>query len=246
MLRPHSSQRVRTFAHRLLRRFGIKVSRYNPDTDFPRQRARLMARHQINHVIDVGANSGQYGGELRVAGYRGKISSFEPMADAFERLIRRRSNDGLWECYNFALGDYDGEAEINVSRNSVSSSLLPLVPAYVHVVPDAAYIRTEVVKMATLDKLAGDLLQPQDILLLKADVQGAEMNVLKGAEATLRKVKALELEMSLVALYDGQPLMLDVIDFVKRKGFVLVSLDRGFTDPGTGHVWQINGILVRS
>src|SRR5215472_6069643 len=85
------------------------------------RRAILMQRRSIDVVLDVGANKGQFGKQLRGLGYRGRIISFEPLSDAFSALSQTASGDPMWTCHNFALGDLASSATINVSANSHSS-----------------------------------------------------------------------------------------------------------------------------
>ena len=86
------------------------------------RRGRLMIWRQIDLVIDVGANSGQYGGALRAAGYGGRILSFEPLAEAFATLSERCLDDPLWDCHCIAVGAGAGSAVLNVSRDLEASS----------------------------------------------------------------------------------------------------------------------------
>ncbi len=84
---------------------------------------------QIDTVLDVGANVGQFGASLRSKGYRGRIVSFEPVASVFQTLAARAKADGNWEAYHCALGAETGEATIHVAE-FLSSALysLPLGP----------------------------------------------------------------------------------------------------------------------
>ena len=81
---------------------------------------------------------------------------------------------------------------------------------------------------------------------LKLDVQGYEAEVLRGAHGTLPQVACLEMELSLVPLYGGQSLFLDMVEVARNAGFTLVNVDTGFADPRTGRVLQLDGIFLRS
>ena len=95
---------------------------------FPTARRRkLMERLGINLVLDVGANNGGYASELRRSGYRGRIWSYEPLSEAFAELSKSAARDDLWKTVNCACGAKAGSARINVAKNSVSSSLLPML-----------------------------------------------------------------------------------------------------------------------
>ena len=75
-------------------------------------------------MIDVGANSGQYGLFLREIGYKGYIVSFEPVASVFEKLKEICEQDDKWFCYDFALGEKTEDKIINVYESTVFSSFL--------------------------------------------------------------------------------------------------------------------------
>src|SRR5438874_2500337 len=86
---------------------------------------QIIAQLGITVVPDVGAHRGQYALRLRRLGYYGRIISFEPQAEIFEKLMKQTAKDPLWEAMPLALGDYDGEAVLNLSANSMSSSIMP-------------------------------------------------------------------------------------------------------------------------
>ena len=85
---------------------------------------RLFNRLAINVVLDVGAGGGDFGRWLRHNGYAGRIASFEPVSDSFERLAHHSARDPKWEAFRMALGSEDRTAEINVSELRVFSSFL--------------------------------------------------------------------------------------------------------------------------
>src|SRR5690242_8065586 len=109
-------------ARRLLRGATLDVIRYHPRSHPLARRMRLLATHGIDVVLDVGANIGQYGEELRRLGYRGRIVSFEPMSAAFAELQARAQADGRWQVIHAGLGAQAGTARINLAGNSASSS----------------------------------------------------------------------------------------------------------------------------
>lgn len=88
----------------------------------------MLKAHEVNLVFDIGANAGQFAQSLRELGYRGRIVSFEPQSEAREQLERAASVDPLWEVApKAAIGAEDGEIELNLAANSISSSLLPML-----------------------------------------------------------------------------------------------------------------------
>jgi hypothetical protein len=96
-----------------------------------------------------------------------------------------------------------------------------------------------------LDSLKSRLLRPGDVVWLKLDVQGYEMQVLAGAERTLRETRLIEMELSLVPLYEGQALICESIDRLREMGFQLIAVEDAFVDDNSRHTLQVNGIFER-
>jgi FkbM family methyltransferase len=241
---------MRSRAKRALRSiphvFGLELVRYYEPSFLPAKRIEILRDQMISVVLDVGANSGQYAEMLRSDGYRGRIVSFEPTSEAFAELVQRARADQTWTCEQRALRDADGESTINLSANSWSSSFLPLAPQHVKSAPESRYIGREAVTTSRLDSLLPRLLRIGDRIFLKLDVQGGELSVLHGGIEALCHVHAVECEVSVVALYDGQPLIGEVLEYLSKRGFALAGLQPSFLDPRTGQVLQLDALFVRS
>ena len=97
--------------------------------------------------------------------------------------------------------------------------------------------------LARLDEVEG-VAELEEPLLLKLDVQGYELAVIDGAERTLQRTALLEVEVSVRALYEGQPLLADVLDVLRAKGFALVALEPGFYDPKDGAIVQYDAFFT--
>ena len=83
-------------------------------------------------------------------------------------------------------------------------------------------------------------------ILLKIDTQGFEMPVLQGARNLLQTICGLQLELSLTQLYDGQVLYLDMIHWLRDRGFELWNVMPGFVEPASGRLLQMDGVFFRS
>jgi len=234
-------------AHQLLQKLtGFDVVRYSSFNFNQLRRSQLLARAGITCVIDVGANNGQYGRELRQAGYSGRIISFEPLSQALVELAAQAARDPLWICRKAALGDHLGPVAINVAGNSVSSSILPMLEAHREAAPESGYVAKEEVAMITLDSVLPEVAAEDDSIWLKLDVQGFEKQVLDGARKALQNVAAIEMELTMQPLYESQTLYLDMIQRLAASGFSLAMINPGLRDPRTGLLLQADGIFVRS
>lgn len=229
---------------RTTRRLGIEVQRYSPERSSSARRAIILQRAEIDLVLDVGANIGQYAVSLRQAGYRGRIVSLEPLPDAFAALEEGSRPDPRWTCKRVAIGEEAGVASMQIAGNSMSSSLLLMEERHYAVLPESKPVGTTDVRTERLDTILSEESEPSSAIALKLDVQGFEKHALRSAGRFLKKVRVIEAELSLVSLYEGQPLYREVIDFLEEAGFALVLLEPGFTDPVTGHVLQVESIFV--
>jgi FkbM family methyltransferase len=238
--------RVRGTIARSVRGLGYEIVRLAPPTEARRRRLAVLRELGIDLVIDVGANDGAFGRELRADGYKGRIVSFEPTSAAFAALAAGCADDPHWEARNVALGAEEGEATMNLSRNSSSSSLLAMDGRHEATAPEAAYVGTESVELARLDSFAEELAVATAAPYLKLDVQGYELEVCRGAAETLAAAKAVECELSFLPLYEQQPLFTDVVEWLRSRGLVLAGLEAVHADPRTSELLQVNGLFVRA
>jgi FkbM family methyltransferase len=230
-----------------LRSIGLEVARWRPQSSPEAALGRMLAKHHIDTVLDVGANEGQYARLLRELGFRGRIVSFEPGAVAYQRLQRSAKKDPLWTVApRAAIGNQDGEARLNVSSNDgLSSSILPMLESHRRAAPAATYVRSEVVPVSRLDRAAAGLLSAAERMFLKVDVQGYELEVLEGAKGLLSRVVGAQLELSLVPLYQGQALFPTLMDLMQAHGFEVWGIIPGLVDNSSGRLVQTDAIFFR-
>ena len=223
-------------AHQLAHRLGIDLLnlRYEDSDAFARNQLLNTLRPSL--IVDVGANTGQYASELRMAGYRGPILSIEPLDDAYQALVARAASDDAWQCLQLALGAETAQSVIHVSANSMSSSLATMSSEHLQAAPDSATIREQTVTVRRFDELS-ELTGAQRIFL-KIDTQGFEEQVLSGIGDRWPDIVAIQLETSHVPLYDGAWLHPQVMQYFADRGWEPVFVERGFTDSRTGRVLQ--------
>lgn len=236
---------IQSSVKRLVRRAGVDIVRY-PGKDPAHARAKLLRHLGVDVVFDIGANCGQFGTELRSHGYVGTVVSFEPLSEPFGILRERAGRDGAWEVVRAAVGEATGETIVNIAGNSLSSSLLPMLPAHVDAEPTSAYIGQETAPMVSLDEVYDRYTTDRSCPFIKIDAQGYERQVLAGAAASLPRVVGVQVELSLVPLYEGAMSFEEGLQSMRAAGLEMARLDPVFEDPRTGRLLQCDGVFVRA
>lgn len=226
-----------------LRTMGVQLTDYPKKSE--QRQLKIIETQNIDIILDIGANTGQYGTHMRKMGYTKKIVSFEPMKGAFRELEKKASKDKNWTAEHYALGNEDGTSVINISGNSYSSSILEMLPSHEESAPSSKYVAQEEIEIKKLDTIFDTICGPNSNVMLKVDTQGFEKSVLDGALAVLPRVRVIELEMSLVPLYESNTLYLELIHFLEEKGFELHGIDHVFSNASTGQLLQVDGTFVR-
>jgi FkbM family methyltransferase len=195
-----------------------------PGEQLDRHLQRLFALLEINCVLDVGANRGQYGRRLRQMGYQGTIVSFEPSRDDFRLLQEEAVADRSWHTYNMALGEEDAVAVLNVTSDSLYNSFL--TPNDFITGQGLRVDEQQTVPMRRLDSifeqcLAG-LSDPR--VYLKVDTQGYDLKVLSGTAGVLPKILALQTELSVLPVYQDSPDFLAAMTYLTQLGYEITGL----------------------
>jgi len=176
-----------------------------------------------NTVIDIGANKGQFSLFAREAWPRCQVIAFEPLpgpAAKYRKVFARIPEVKLFQA---AVGSEAGPMEIHLSEREDSSSLLPIAERMTGIFPEARSAgRTITVQAGPLDRFIGAE-ELRGRVLLKLDVQGFELEALKGCEPYLGQVEHVYVECSYVELYRGQALIREVMNFLNERGFALVA-----------------------
>lgn len=233
---------------RIKRAYLELIGRPRPVLELPlalKSLARLISSNNIDLVIDVGANVGQFGARLRELGYRGKIVSFEPLSYAFTKLKQRAADDKNWDVYHLGLGDQSGELVLNIAGNVKSSSILPMLPAHEAAAPQSRYRSTETITVKRLDDLFEDICEGSSRIFLKLDVQGYERNVLEGAGRSIARIGLIQTELSTLELYEGSGTYQRYFDFFARQGYRLVWLEPSFWNGENGELLQFDAVFSR-
>jgi FkbM family methyltransferase len=187
----------------------------------------LLKQLNIDCVIDVGANVGQYGNELRMIGYNGLIISFEPAPDCFAALSKRASPDPLWHTVNLALGAEPGEVMFNEMNVSLFNSFrLPSANETDLFAAENCVKRQTKVAVEKLENVLPELQKKYGFhnIFLKMDTQGFDLQVFDGAKAVHSKIAALQSELPVKRIYQDSPSWRDAIAVYEGAGFELSAL----------------------
>lgn len=237
---------ARRVAKRLLRPYGYTIEEIPPPPEPPIPHPLLA--HDIDLLIDIGANEGYFGLNARALGYRGRILSFEPLPRAYELLRAKAEGDPDWEVHDrCALGAAPGTAELNITAqpDGGSSSILPMLQVHLDAEPPSEYVDKIEVELITLDSVFDSYRGQAKKVFLKLDVQGYEEEVLEGAKSSLAEIFAVQIELSVISLYEGDKLYQHYFDFFFGQGFLLWSLKPAFEHPQTGRMLQFDATFVR-
>jgi FkbM family methyltransferase len=209
----------------------------------------LLDRYQINVVIDVGANEGQFASELRRMGYHGKIISFEPISSVFETLKTIASLDRDWDVYNLALGQENSQKTIYIAGDSAFSSLLKSNDWCEREFGDESVgKREETVIVRRLEEVLHENIENLDQakIYLKMDTQGYDLEVFMGLGDMDKKVLALQSEMSVVPIYQGMPHLTESISFFEQAGFGIAGMYPVSTEKSALRVVEFDCLMVRN
>src|SRR5690349_5230678 len=208
--------------------YDIVPLREMKERDFALHLRELLARLEIDCVLDVGANAGQYRDFLRErVQYAGTIVSFEPISRHVEALRERSRGDRNWHVEGYALGSKEGSLQINVMVSDQFSSFLE--PDHDRVGDYAALNVADhagTVAVRTLDEVLPALQERLGFKrpYLKIDAQGFDIEVLRGAAKSLPAMKALQTEASVRGIYKGMPGYTEIIHYLDERGFDITGL----------------------
>lgn len=201
-----------------------------------------MRRHNISVVLDVGANDGDYAREIRDAGYRGKIVSFEPGARAFARLQQAAARDSNWDVYRLGLGDEPGKLDLHVDVRDVFSSFKRPSEFGRFRTAEACSESVEVVR---LDAFLANHPEYLNRTYLKIDTQGFEMEVLRGTGSVLQDLAAIQAELGLLRIYHEQEDWLSVVMWMRERGFEVATSVCNAADTQQAQIIELDMVFTK-
>jgi len=227
-----------------LRAMGLDLVRVEKHRFQPAEenRHRWWQSLAIRTVLDIGANEGQFAGQIGEILPEARIYAFEPLAEPFAKLsATARPN---LRAFRYAIGETNGTIGMHKNEYSPSSSLLTMTDLHRQSFPGTSIERPEEVEMKTLDDIAAQLaLEPN--ILVKMDVQGYEGKVIAGGREILAKTKIVIVETSFETLYEGQPLFDDIYRILTGMGFRYIGSMGQLKSVQDGRVLQADSMFLR-
>jgi FkbM family methyltransferase len=247
---------TKTAIKRTLRHFGYDLVRYPSRETYGEHIRELLMTLDIDLVLDVGAHHGEYASLLRELGYAGRIISFEPVAANFDVIAQHCAHDPSWRAYNLALGSEDADKSINVMSDSFLNSFL--APSefglqWLDRNSDGGHRCPMIVKgvdkvtVRRLDGLFDQMLNDAGAhnVFLKMDTQGWDLEVLRGADACISRIGAVQSEVPLKAIYRGMPSFIEVITECKRLGFEITGMFPVSRDTNNLAIVEFDCVMAR-
>jgi FkbM family methyltransferase len=206
-------------------------------------RTIALAKRLVNQqfiILDIG---GGIGASLKLFSESFpnlKIMVFEPVAKNFNAIKERFPSSPNIEFINYAAGNETSEKQINIANRITSSSLLPLSVDPESRIFDESNLGkagAETIRIVKIDDFLSK--NQEEIGIMKIDVQGYEMDVLKGAETTLKRTDLVVLEANNHQGYSGSAKYYDIDGFLREHDFTLFDILPSIVENGKLKEWDM-------
>jgi FkbM family methyltransferase len=238
---------IESITRQIFWRLGLDVKRKHLPGSSVGLMLNLVDFSEADLALDVGANEGQFAKEL--LRYRPKmpVVSFEPGSQAHHLLQLSARHFPTWTvAKRVALGAEPSVATLNLTQNSQCASLRKVAdggPTLGNFFEAAGVEKTTVER---LDQFESSEIDRAKRIYLKIDVQGFEKEVFQGCKQLLPRIAAIQVELSLMEVYEGQEFGLSSLAQFMDAGFVLYGISNGWRDNETGHLIQLDAFLLNS
>jgi FkbM family methyltransferase len=199
----------------------------------------------VGCVIDAGAHHGNCALALARILPGAQIHCFEPVPETYEILSRRTAGFPTIVNHCAALGSCSQRAQLNVSKLDQASSILEMDGNHTRLWPSSEVARKIDVPLITVDQFLGTR-EVKGMIFLKMDVQGYEMEILKGAASSLERVSIVRFEASFKRLYQNSPLFSDVCSYLEHRGFRFAGIATEILAQGEKLPVQADILYVRA
>jgi len=186
---------------------------------------QLLAGHAVTHILDAGASHGRISRKLLQLFPAAHVHAFEPQPRYRDRLAQLHESEARFNPYFLALSDTEGTIDLQITRSpGVTSIFRPNQYLRTSCPEESAIVSVETVEMTTIDgwaKSCGDI----PVQLMKFDIQGGELQALRGAGETLKNSTLLVYtEILFNPLYEGGSIYSEIDLLLRDSGFILYDI----------------------
>ena len=206
-------------------------------------RSIMLAKKLLNQkfiILDIGGGIGATVKLFNQFYPENKILVFEPIDDNFNAIKLRFSPYTNIEILKYAIGNENSVKKINIANRITSSSILPLAAdknSEFFNENNLGQARVESIEIVRLDDFM--IKYHDEIGIMKIDVQGFELDVLKGAEVTLNRTDIVVLEVNNHNGYVGSPKYYDIDKFLREHNFTLYDILPSIMDNKKLKEWDV-------
>lgn len=216
---------IKKFIKEAFKKFGFEIrnARYfDARNAYNTQHAILNRVKPLNQftIFDIGAFDGRSTVQYKMLFPQAFIYAFEPFNESYSILKEKTKNYSNVNTYNLGLYETTGKLNLNCNISPSTNSILDSNEIQNEIDDVTKTIKTQTIEVTTLDQFAR-LNQIEIIDILKLDVQGTELSVLKGSKELLakQKIKLIYLETEFVEIYKSQPLFNDLFYYLKKYNY---------------------------
>jgi FkbM family methyltransferase len=225
------------------RKVGLDVHKlYQP----PENRFKWLQEFNIKTIIDVGANRGQFAFAIQPFFPLANVYCFEPQMEVAFKLCKEIQSRKLFGCmsvFPFALGDFNGRANMNAAKNTTDTSMLDMTEYFSEIYKKPRLAPGFSTKVCRLDDVVIPVV-PE--LMIKLDVEGYEMNVINGAGRTIDKAKIIYSEVTFhKERYVGQYIFDKFYNIIRSKGFECLGFSQVYYHYRSGAPYYADAVFVR-
>lgn len=210
----------------------------------PSKETKWIQELNIETIIDIGANEGQFIKKIGPILPNAQIFAFEPIQHCYNNLLASTKGEKII-AYNLGLSDSSGKAEINISNNKESSSILNMKELHTSTFEESIFVAKETIELKRLDEVLS-LSQLKKNFLIKLDVQGYEEKVIAGGELIFLSAAVLIVEVIFEPLYEDQWLFDDIYRYFVKGHFRFVGFAEQEYSPKTGIPLFADAIFIRN